>query len=298
MKTKKKTAVGSSRTKSNAPLKASSKKARPPATAKSRLAGKKVRVKAKAPARASAAKSGASRKAATVATRKVAARKTQNTAPGSAKAAKAVKAVKAPAAQKRRTTRRKAPFQTQIVVSAPAPPPEPVRRLVSSAAIKAFEHAVRTFHRRNYPDAKKMFEEIIHRYPDEVEIAARTQTFLQICKQKLAHAQSAPKSADELYDRGVVALNIGDFIQARTFFEKALRLKPDEPHVLYSLAATHAQSGAPELALDYLNRSIQIQPRFRSRALNDDDFSQLREDKRFIELTGVASPFDLLEARH
>lgn len=298
MKTKKKTAAGSSRTKSNAPLKASSKKSRPPASAKSRLAGKNGRVKAKAPARASAAKPTASRKVAAAATRKAVASKTRSAAPRSAKAVKVVRATAVKKSKVRARARGKAAFQTQIVVSAPAPPPEPVRRVVSSAAIKAFEQAVRTFHRRNYPDAKRMFEEIIHRYPDEVEIAARTQTFLQICKQKLAHAQSAPKSADELYDRGVFALNIGDFTQARTFFEKALRLKPDEPHVLYSLAATYAQSGASELALDYLNRSIQIQPRFRSRALNDDDFSQLREDKRFIELTGVASPFDLLEARH
>jgi tetratricopeptide (TPR) repeat protein len=197
----------------------------------------------------------------------------------------------------KKLSRRKA-FQAQIIVSAPAPPPEPPRRVVSTAAVKAFEHAVKVFHRRHYADAKKMFEEIAQRYSPEVEIAARTQTFLQICRQKLAHAQSVPRNADELYDRGVFALNVGDFTQARTFFEKSLRLKPDEPHVLYSLAATHAQSGASDLALDYLSRSIQIQPRFRSQALQDDDFSLLREDRRFIELTGVASPFDLLEARH
>ena len=96
----------------------------------------------------------------------------------------------------------------------------------------------------------------------------------------------------------MVALNIGDFTQARSFFEKALRLRPDAPHVLYSLAATHAQSGAHDQALDYLNRSIQMQPRFRTQAMNDTDFSGLREDKRFLEMLGITSPFDLLEFRH
>lgn len=142
-----------------------------------------------------------------------------------------------------------------------------------------------------------MFENLLNRFPDEVEITARVQTYLQVCNQKLSHRSASPRNADEFYDRGVFALNTGDFSQARSFFEKALRLNPDEPHVLYSLAAAHAQTGTHDLALDYLTRSIQMQPRFRSQALNDADFSGLRDDKRFLELTGVTSPFDLLESR-
>jgi tetratricopeptide (TPR) repeat protein len=179
----------------------------------------------------------------------------------------------------------------------PPPPPEPPRRKVASAVLRAFDHAVKVFNRRQFAEAKPLFESIQHQYPDEVEINARAQTYIHVCAQKLARPPSSPRNADELYDRGVVALNIGDFTQARSFFEKALRLRPDSPHVLYSLAVTHAQTGAPEEALDYLNRSIQMQPRFRAQALNDTDFSELREDKRFLEMLGITSPFDLLEAR-
>jgi len=163
--------------------------------------------------------------------------------------------------------------------------------------LRAFEHAVRVFNRRQFAEAKPLFESIQHRYPQEVEINARAQTYIHVCNQKLARPPSSPRDADELYDRGVVALNIGDFTQARSFFEKSLRLRPDAPHVLYSLAVTHAQSGAVDQALDYLTRSIQMQPRFRTQALNDTDLSELREDKRFLELLGIASPFDLLEFR-
>jgi tetratricopeptide (TPR) repeat protein len=184
------------------------------------------------------------------------------------------------------------------LVSPPPPPPEPPRRQVSSAVLRAFEHAVKVFNRRQFAEAKPLFESLQHRYPEEVEINARAQTYIHVCNQKLARPPSSPRDADELYDRGVVALNIGDFTQARTFFEKALRLRPDAPHVLYSLAATHAQSGAPDQALDYLTRSIQMQPRFRTQAMNDMDFSGLREDRRFLELLGITSPFDLLESRH
>lgn len=178
-----------------------------------------------------------------------------------------------------------------------APPPEPPRRAVPSGALRAFEHAVRVFNRRHFEDAKIMFENLLTKFPSETEIIARTQMYLQVCKQKLSHAQIMPRNADELYDRGVYALNLGDFSQAKNFFEKALRLKPDEPHLLYSLAAAHAQTGSMDQALDYLRRTIQLQPRYRTQALNDSDFSDLRENKQFLELLGLASPFDLLPSR-
>lgn len=188
--------------------------------------------------------------------------------------------------------RRKIALPIKIVA-----PPEPPRRAVPSGALRAFEHAVRVFNRRHFEDAKIMFENLLTKYPSEAEIIARAQMYLQVCKQKLSHTQITPRNADELYDRGVYALNLGDFSQAKNFFEKALRLKPDEPHLLYSLAAAHAQTGSMDQALDYLRRTIQLQPRYRTQALNDSDFSGLRENKQFLELLGLASPFDLLSSR-
>jgi tetratricopeptide (TPR) repeat protein len=197
-------------------------------------------------------------------------------------------------------SRSKSSGQVKIpVIVTPPPPPEPPRRQVSSGALRAFEQAVKVFNRRRFDDARTMFENLLTKFPGDFEIVARSQMYIQVCNQKLASETrpSSPRNADELYDHGVFALNIGDFTQARTFFEKALRLQPDEPHLLYSLAATHAQSGAHDQALAYLKRSIQIQPRLRSQAYNDSDFSGLRDNKQFLELIGLASPFDLLDSR-
>ncbi len=199
------------------------------------------------------------------------------------------------------TSRSKASGKVKIpvIVTAAPPPPEPPRRQVSSGALRAFEQAVRVFNRRRFDDARTMFENLLVKFPGDVEVVARSQMYIQVCKQKLANETrpSAPRNADELYDHGVFALNIGDFTQARAFFEKALRMQPNEPHLLYSLAVTHAQSGSHEQALDYLKRSIQIQPRLRAQAYNDSDFSDLRENKQFLELIGLSSPFDLLDSR-
>ncbi len=180
----------------------------------------------------------------------------------------------------------------------PVPPvAEAVRKPSPSGAMKAFEHAVRVFNKRLFEEARAMFENVITRYHAEVEFVARSQTYIQICNQKLVHHSATPRNADELYDRGVFALNIGDFQQAKSFFEKALRLKPDEPHLLYSLAATHAQTGSLEQAIDYLKKSILIQPRLKSQALNDADFSGLRDNVQFQEMLGLTSPFSRLELK-
>jgi len=197
------------------------------------------------------------------------------------------------------SSRSKGKVKLPLIVSQAPTPPEQPRRQVTSGALRAFEQAVKVFNRRHFEDAKAMFENVLVKFPGDVEIVARAQMYIQVCKQKLEHETktAAPRNADELYDHGVFALNIGDFTQARVFFEKALRLHPDEPHLLYSLAATHAQTGSHEEALTYLKRSIQVQPRFRSQAYNDTDFSGLRDNKQFLELVGLTSPFDLLELK-
>src|SRR5262249_40938690 len=143
-------------------------------------------------------------------------------------------------------SRSKGKVKLPLIVSQPAPTPESPRRQVTSGALRAFEQGVKVFNRRQFDDAKSTFENVMVKYPGDVEIVARAQMYIQVCKQKLEQETkaAAPRNADELYDRGVFALNIGDFTQARVFFEKALGLHPDAPHLLYSLAATHAQTGS------------------------------------------------------
>jgi len=177
-------------------------------------------------------------------------------------------------------------------------PLETPRRKPASGALKAFEQAVRVFNRRQFGEAKELFDAVQKRFPLEVEIVARSQTYMQVCSQRMQRPPSSPRSADELYDRGVFHLNTGDFTQARQLFEKALRLNPDAPHLLYSLAASHARIGTHEEALGYLDQLIQVHPRFRTQALNDSDFAELHENRRFLEILGVSSLLDLIDNNH
>jgi tetratricopeptide (TPR) repeat protein len=180
----------------------------------------------------------------------------------------------------------------------PMLPPEPPRRTVTPAALRAFDHAVKVFNRQHFAEAKSLFESLEQKFPLDGELIGRAQVYIQACARKLTHAP-APRvvSADDFYDQGVHALNNGDYAQARQCFEKALKINPNEPDFMYSLAAAHAQTGSHEQALDYLARSIQIKPRFRSQAYDDNDFLELRENRQFQELLGLTSPFELLDQR-
>ena len=188
-------------------------------------------------------------------------------------------------------------------LSAPVPPQppsvtvEPLHRQPSAIALKSFEQAVKVFNRRQYPEARTLFENMIAKYPQELEILARVQVYLQVCLQRLASTTSAPETASSLYDQGVFALNKGDLKAARSLFERALRLNPNDPHLFYSMAVTLLQSGLIDECLVHLERCIQLQPRFRSQVLNDSDFTELRENRQFLALMGISSPFDRLESR-
>jgi tetratricopeptide (TPR) repeat protein len=209
--------------------------------------------------------------------------------------AKSVKVEKLPAKPTAKPI--KSPLVSPAVSKVPPKAAIVSRHQMATQALRAFEQAVKVFNLREFSEAKTLFEELQKRYHQEVEIIARSQTYIQVCNVRLASNRALPRNADEFYDRGIVALNVGNFVQARTLFEKALKLRPDDSYTLYSLAATYAQAGSTDQALTYLERAVQKQPRLRQQALNDTDFSTLKEDRRFLELLGATSPFDLLGSR-
>lgn len=186
---------------------------------------------------------------------------------------------------------------TPVPVQPPVVTVESHRRQPSAVALKVFEQAVKVFNRRQFSEARTLFENLVARYPQEVEILARVSTYVHVCNQRLAQSENLPQSADELYDRGVFALNTGNFAAARGFFEKALQARPNEAHLLYSLAVTVLRLGSIDEALGYLKRSFDLQPRFRAQALNDSDFADLREERKFLNLLGMTSPFDRFDSK-
>jgi tetratricopeptide (TPR) repeat protein len=166
--------------------------------------------------------------------------------------------------------------------TAPPPPRQPT--VDESAALGAFERAHKEFVRGRFAEARNQFRVLVDKYSQVSEVAARARTYLAIAESRLRTESMLPRDADSLYDRGVIELNRGEYVAAQEMFERALKREPEAAHIHYGLAATRARLGSIDLALESLQRALDLQPNLRVRAQHDHDLNPLRNDPDFDRL--------------
>jgi tetratricopeptide (TPR) repeat protein len=147
-----------------------------------------------------------------------------------------------------------------------------------TAALRDFERAHKEFARGRFAEARMLFRKLIEQHAGAAEVTARARTYLAIAEARLRSESALPRNAEELYDRGVIELNRGEYVAAQEMFERALRREPEAAHIHYGLAATRARLGSVDLALQSLERALQLQPSLRLRAQHDLDLMMLRND--------------------
>jgi tetratricopeptide (TPR) repeat protein len=76
----------------------------------------------------------------------------------------------------------------------------------------------------------------------------------------------------------------GDHDGAVRTIEELLAKRPDDARVLYDLACFESLAGRADDALEHLRRSIELEPRYREYAGDDEDFDPIRDDPRFAAL--------------
>ncbi|MEP6818384.1 MAG: tetratricopeptide repeat protein [bacterium] len=162
------------------------------------------------------------------------------------------------------------------------PPRQPT--VDESAALKAFERAHKEFTRGRFGEARNQFRALLDKYFQVSEVAARARTYLAVADARLRTESILPRDADSLYDRGVIELNRGEYVAAQEMFERALKREPEAAHIHYGLAATRARLGSVDLALQSLQRALDLQPTLRVRAQHDHDLTSLRNDPDFDRL--------------
>jgi tetratricopeptide (TPR) repeat protein len=259
-----------------------------------RSAGRSASAKtAKRAVKAKAAKPKAKRAtAAKTASRKPA--KHRPAAKSSKLSAKARKAPKKVASRKTAPAKKAAVSRvkkTQKVAAVravrPSPPPPPPPKQPTqdeSAALAAFERAHKEFVRGRFAEARNQFRILLDKFSQVSEVAARARTYLAVAESRLRTESMLPRDADSLYDRGVIELNRGEYVAAQEMFERALKREPEAAHIHYGLAATRARLGSIDLALESLQRALDLQPNLRVRAQHDHDLNPLRNDPDFDRL--------------
>jgi len=248
-------------------------------------------VKAKSPSKPKATRAAAAKTSARAAAKVRPAKKTaakSKATPKTKKAAPKPVARKAAAAKKPVVSRVKL-TQKQAAVRAvrptPTPPPSPRPPTQDeSAALVAFERAHKEFVRGRFAEARNQFRILVDKYSQVAEVAARARTYLAIAESRLRTESILPRDADSLYDRGVIELNRGEYVAAQEMFERALKREPEAAHIHYGLAATRARLGSIDLALESLQRALDLQPNLRVRAQHDHDLNPLRNDPDFDRL--------------
>ena len=165
-----------------------------------------------------------------------------------------------------------------------APPPKRPPTVDESAALLAFEHAHKEFTNGHFGEARNQFRSLLEKYSQVSEVAARARTYLAVAEARLRTENMLPRDADSLYDRGVIELNRGEYVAAQEMFERALKREPEAAHIHYGLAATRARLGSVDLALQSLQRALDLQPNLRVRAQHDQDLTALRNDPDFDKL--------------
>ncbi|HVF48547.1 MAG TPA: tetratricopeptide repeat protein [Pyrinomonadaceae bacterium] len=172
--------------------------------------------------------------------------------------------------------------RTSNAKPAPAAPRQPTRD--EAAALRAFERAHKEFTRGRFADARNLFRSLIEQHSGVSEVTARARTYLSIAETRLRSESALPRDAEALYDRGVIELNRGEYVAAQELFERALKRDDHSPDTHYALAATRARLGSIPLALQSLERALELKPNLRVRAQHDPDLAALRNEPDYERL--------------
>jgi tetratricopeptide (TPR) repeat protein len=191
-----------------------------------------------------------------------------------------------------KNTERRAPKAQAAKAGASGTDDGPVSSRVAAAALaqssdprkqrSAFEAAMKLFHARQLREARELF--VGAAGGPERDVAQRARLHIAMCDRRLEQAPVNLLSAEDYYNYGVALINTRNVTEARVHLEKALEIAPDADHVHYALALALALGGDPKRAYESLRRAIELEPRNRIIARQDQDFAPLAHQPPFDAL--------------
>lgn len=150
---------------------------------------------------------------------------------------------------------------------------------------KLYGQAVKLLHDQKYDKAREVLTRCEEQFSDEIEVLARVRTYLKVCAQRQREDESKPKETEDLYLRGVIEHNNGNYDEALKIYKNALKkTDTDGDYIYLAMAAAESRAGKLDEALKHLKQSIEIDSDNRFAALYDPDFEPLRRNEQFQQL--------------
>jgi len=151
-------------------------------------------------------------------------------------------------------------------------------------ALKKFEDGVTKLLDGKRAQAAKLFQAIIDDPPNDLGLVLRARQYLAATEEEDT-AEPKLKTAEDMYQYGVVLMNDGDFEGALEIFEQAAKKEPKDDRICYVRAVALALSEQEEEALEMLGAAIELNEVNRIYAHNDPDFALLLANPGFRTLT-------------
>jgi tetratricopeptide (TPR) repeat protein len=139
--------------------------------------------------------------------------------------------------------------------------------------LKTYEQAIQLFSHRKLAEARDRFREVAK--GPAPHIADKARSYAQVCDRRLQGTEVALSTAEDHFNYGVERLNARELETAKHHLGRALDMKPDADHVLYTLALCCGIAGDGTGACENLKRAIDLEPRNRILARQDPEFSTL-----------------------
>jgi len=151
-------------------------------------------------------------------------------------------------------------------------------------ALKKFTSGYTKLLEGKHAQAAKDFQAILDAPPNDLGLVMRARQYLaatEVGKQ----SEAGPKTAEDMYNNGVVLMNDGDLQAALEMFESAAKKTPGDERIAYVRAVALALSGEEDASLEMLAAAIEANEVNRVYARNDPDLADLHGNAAFRALT-------------
>ena len=161
-------------------------------------------------------------------------------------------------------------------------------RQAADAALDTFTKALAALQRRDWKTAAAQLAEVVEQ-SDRPELRDRARQYLTAVENRAAGGRPRREARGDVdpFLAAVYEKNRGDLEAALALCRAEGRELKDE-RFAYLAASIHALEGRAAEAAEALARAIELNPTNRIHAFHDPDFAELRHEREFQQLFGLA----------